>query len=82
SEVWVDTTSSLAFTFYGFISQIPLSNGYDAILVITTCTSLELADLFIEHVFLKDGLPDNIVSNRGSLFVSSFWTFFFQHLKI
>ncbi|KNZ48320.1 uncharacterized protein VP01_5752g1 [Puccinia sorghi] len=48
-----------------FISQLPLSNGYNAILVITTCTSLELADLFIKHVFLKHGLPDNIVSNHA-----------------
>ncbi|KNZ49959.1 uncharacterized protein VP01_466g2, partial [Puccinia sorghi] len=63
-----------------FISQLPLSNGYDAILVVvdrfskmslfiqtkTTCNSSELADLFIEHVFLKHGLPDNIVSDCGS----------------
>ncbi|KNZ43912.1 putative retrotransposon nucleocapsid protein, partial [Puccinia sorghi] len=63
-----------------FISQLPLSNGYDTILVVvdcfskmslfirtkTTCTSLELADLFIEHVFSKHGLPENIVSNCGS----------------
>ncbi|KNZ60783.1 uncharacterized protein VP01_15012g1, partial [Puccinia sorghi] len=63
-----------------FISQLPLSNGYDAIL--TNCTSLELADLFVEHVFSKHGLPDNIVSNCGSLFVSSFWTSLCQHLKI
>ncbi|KNZ57881.1 uncharacterized protein VP01_204g6 [Puccinia sorghi] len=71
-----------------FISQLPLSNDYDAILVVvdrfskmslfirtkTTCTSSDLAELFVEHVFSKHGLPDNIVSDRGSLFVSSFWT--------
>jgi len=79
-----------------FISQLPLSNNHDAILVIvdrfskmslfirtkTTCTSSDLADLFVEHVFLKHCLPDNIVSDRGSLFVSSFWTSLCQHLKI
>ncbi|KNZ44750.1 uncharacterized protein VP01_8871g1, partial [Puccinia sorghi] len=52
------------------ISQLPLSNGYDAIL--TTCTSSELADLFVEHVFSKHGLPDNIFSDCGSLLVSPF----------
>ena len=79
-----------------FISQLPMSNGYDSILVVvdrfskmslflrtkTTCTSADLADLFVEHVFSKHGLPDNIVSDRGSLFVSSFWTSLCQHLKI
>ncbi|KNZ61877.1 putative retrotransposon nucleocapsid protein, partial [Puccinia sorghi] len=79
-----------------FISQVPLANGYDTILVVvdcfskmslfirtkTTCTSSELADLFIKHVFSKHGLPDNIVSDRSSLFVSSFWTSLCQHLKI
>ncbi|KNZ50051.1 putative reverse transcriptase-RNaseH-integrase [Puccinia sorghi] len=44
-----------------FISQLPLSNGYHAIRSIC-------------HVFLNNGIPDNIVSNCGSLFVSSFWT--------
>ncbi|KNZ48082.1 hypothetical protein VP01_5926g1 [Puccinia sorghi] len=67
-----------------FISQLPLLNGYNAILVVidcfwkmslfiqtkTTCTSLESADLFVKHVFSKHGLPDNIVSDFGSLFVS------------
>ncbi|KNZ57167.1 putative retrotransposon nucleocapsid protein [Puccinia sorghi] len=63
-----------------FISQLPWSNGYDAILfdvdcfskmslfiqTKTTCTSSDLADLFFEHVFSKHGLPENIVSNCGS----------------
>ena len=79
-----------------FISQLPSSSGYDAILVIVDCfskmalflrsnvtaSSEDLANLFIEYVFLKHGLPDNIVSDHGSLFVSSFWTLLCQHLKI
>ncbi|KNZ48621.1 retrotransposon nucleocapsid protein, partial [Puccinia sorghi] len=78
------------------ISQLPLSNGENMILVVvdfflkmslfirtkTTCASLELTDFFVKHVFSKHGLPDNIVSNHGSLFLSSFWTSLFQHLKI
>ncbi|MBW0468720.1 hypothetical protein O181_008435, partial [Austropuccinia psidii MF-1] len=47
-----------------------------------TITSLELAQIFISHVFSKDGLPVTIVSDRGSLFVSSFWTNLCQQLKI
>ncbi|MBW0498532.1 hypothetical protein O181_038247 [Austropuccinia psidii MF-1] len=43
-----------------FITQLPLSNSFDSILVIV----------------------DRIVSDRGSLFVSSFWTNLCQQLKI
>ncbi|MBW0504244.1 hypothetical protein O181_043959 [Austropuccinia psidii MF-1] len=47
-----------------------------------TITSLELAQIFISNVFSKHGLPVSIVSDRGSLFVSSFWTNSCQQLKI
>ena len=60
-----------------FISQLPLSNGFDSILVVVdrfskmsifiqthgTATAVDLASLFITHVFLKHGLPDDIVSD-------------------
>ncbi|MBW0533052.1 hypothetical protein O181_072767 [Austropuccinia psidii MF-1] len=79
-----------------FITQLPLSNSFDSILVIvarfskmavfiptmSSITSLDLAHLFINNIFSKQGLPSRIVSHRGSLFVSSFWTNLFQHLKI
>ena len=69
------------------IEQLPLSGGYDAILVIicrftkyglflpthTTSTSRDLAILFLAWVFSKHGLPDEIISDRGSRFVSKFW---------
>ncbi|MBW0480077.1 hypothetical protein O181_019792 [Austropuccinia psidii MF-1] len=45
-------------------------------------TALDLAQIFISHVFSKHGLPVSIVSDRGSLFVSSFWTQLCQKLKI
>ncbi|MBW0587608.1 hypothetical protein O181_127323, partial [Austropuccinia psidii MF-1] len=71
-----------------FITQFPLSNSFDSILVIvdrfsqmevfiptiSSITSLDLAHLFIKNIFSKHGLPPSIVSDRGSLFVSSFWT--------
>ncbi|MBW0516964.1 hypothetical protein O181_056679 [Austropuccinia psidii MF-1] len=47
-----------------------------------TITALNLAQIFITHVFSKHGLPVSIVSDRGSLFVSSFWTHLCQQLKI
>ncbi|MBW0499007.1 hypothetical protein O181_038722 [Austropuccinia psidii MF-1] len=79
-----------------FITQLPLSNSFDPILVVVnrcskmqifipTCgkiTALYLAQFFISHVFSKHGLPISIVSDRGSLFVSSFWTNLRQQLKI
>ncbi|MBW0526389.1 hypothetical protein O181_066104 [Austropuccinia psidii MF-1] len=45
-------------------------------------TALDLAQIFINHVFSKRGLPASIISDRGSLFVSSFWTQLSQQLKI
>ncbi|MBW0515906.1 hypothetical protein O181_055621 [Austropuccinia psidii MF-1] len=48
----------------------------------SSITSLDLAHLFIKNIFSKNGLPSSIVSDRGSLFVSSFWTNLCQQLKI
>ncbi|MBW0559813.1 hypothetical protein O181_099528, partial [Austropuccinia psidii MF-1] len=79
-----------------FITQLPLSNSFDSILVIvdrfsgmvvfiqtmSSMTSLDLAHLFIKNITSKHGLPSRIVSDRGPLFVSSFWTYLCQQLKI
>ncbi|MBW0593497.1 hypothetical protein O181_133212 [Austropuccinia psidii MF-1] len=79
-----------------FITQLPWSNNFDSILVVVdsfskmaifipaygTITSLDLAQIFISHVFSKHGLPVSIVSDRVSLFVSSFWNQLCQKLKI
>ncbi|MBW0495878.1 hypothetical protein O181_035593 [Austropuccinia psidii MF-1] len=78
------------------ITQLPLSNSFDSILFIvdrfskmavfiptmSSITSLDLAHLFIKNISSKHGLPSSIVSDRGSLFVSSFWRNLFQQLKI
>ncbi|MBW0489680.1 hypothetical protein O181_029395 [Austropuccinia psidii MF-1] len=78
-----------------FITQLPLSKNYDSILVVVdrfskmaifitaygTITSLDLAQIFISHLFSKHGPLVSIVSDRGSLFVSSFWTQLCQQLK-
>ncbi|MBW0464692.1 hypothetical protein O181_004407 [Austropuccinia psidii MF-1] len=79
-----------------FITQFPLSNDFDSILVVVdrfskmeifiptygTINALDLAQIFINHVFSKHCLPAIIISDRGSLFVSSFWTQLCQQLKI
>ncbi|MBW0499263.1 hypothetical protein O181_038978 [Austropuccinia psidii MF-1] len=79
-----------------FLTQLPLSNSFDSILVVVdrfskmeifipaygTITALELAQIFISHVLSKHGLPLSIVSDRGSLFFSSFWNNLCQKLKI
>ncbi|MBW0511526.1 hypothetical protein O181_051241 [Austropuccinia psidii MF-1] len=79
-----------------FITQLPLSNSFDSILVIvdrfskmavfiptmSAIAPLELAHLFIQNIFSKHELCQSIVSDRGSLFISSFWTNLCQQLKI
>ncbi|MBW0547779.1 hypothetical protein O181_087494 [Austropuccinia psidii MF-1] len=79
-----------------FITQLPLPNSFDSILVIvdripkmvvfiptmSSITSLDLTHLFIKNISSKHGLPSSIVSDRGSLFVSFFWTNLCQTLKI
>ena len=69
------------------IDQLPSSDGHDAILVVmcrltkqaiiipthTTDTAVDLANYFIQHVFSKHGLPADVISDRGHLFVSRFW---------
>jgi len=70
-----------------FIEKLPLSSGFDTILVIVdwltkqaifisahnTIISTDLAHLFILHVFSKHGVPSHITSNRGLEFVSNFF---------
>ncbi|MBW0466523.1 hypothetical protein O181_006238 [Austropuccinia psidii MF-1] len=79
-----------------FITQFPLSNNFVSILVVVdrfskmailiptygTITALYSAQISISHVFSKHGLPFSIISDRGSLFVSLFWTQLCQQLKI
>jgi len=63
---------------------------YDSILVVVdrftkvtqyiptnkTVTSGELANLLIDEIFAKYGFPKGIVSDRGSVFTSAFWSEF------
>src|SRR5258707_4783855 len=69
-----------------FITGLPMSNGYDALLVVvdrlskmahyiptnTDITSKGLARLYFDHVFRLHGIPDSVVSDRGTQFISEF----------
>jgi hypothetical protein len=71
------------------ITQLPESNGYDAILTIvdhgctraalflpckTNITGAEIARLYFDHVYRWFGLPKRIISDRDPRFTSSFAT--------
>jgi len=70
-----------------FIEKLLLSSRFDTILVIVnqltkqvifisahdTITSVDLARLFILHMFFKHSVPSHVTSNRGLEFVSNFF---------
>src|SRR5260221_413103 len=70
-----------------FIEHLPASEGHTAILVIVdhltkqslfipthdSINSLELAQLFLTHVFSKHGMPSHVTSDWGSEFISHFF---------
>jgi hypothetical protein len=71
-------------------------NVYDSILVLIdrfskytrylpvnkTITSRRLADILREQCFLKMGPPDTLLSDRGSVFTSQFWSDICYHLNV
>ena len=70
-----------------FIPELPLSGGYNNILVIVNraskqgifipctnkITSSDLAMLFLIHVFSKHGVPSHVTCDRGKEFISAFF---------
>jgi transposase InsO family protein len=68
------------------IGELPESKGYNAILVVvdhlskrihamptvTTIDSAGMAQLFLEHVWRHHSLPEEILSDQGTAFVSKF----------
>ena len=78
------------------ITDLPRSEGYDAILVVVdrltkqsvfirankTDDSPTLARQFQDNVFRLHGLPADIVSDRGSTFVSNWWKSFTAMLQV
>ena len=79
-----------------FITKLPLSNGYDSVLVVVdrfskmshfvpcveSLNAESLCKLFFENIVRLHGLPDSIVSDRGPQFVSIFWKTLLGLLKI
>ena len=78
-----------------FITSLPWSNGYNAILVVVcrltkmrhfipcrdTCMAEQLADLYAQQTFRLHGLPRTNVSNRGTQFTTKFWRALCKILK-
>jgi len=70
-----------------FIVDLPSSNGYDSVLVfvdrfmkmchliacLKTTDAPEFARLLLDNVIRLHGIPEAIVSDRGSIFTSHFW---------
>ena len=81
---------------WDFIVKLPVSKGYDSIWVIIcrlsklshfipcreSMDATELADLFVREVFRLHGAPRDVISDRGSTFVSAFFTNFLKRLDI
>jgi hypothetical protein len=80
-----------------FIMDLPRSaDGNDAVLVLVdkltkyvhlvptrkTCTSEDVARLFLTHIYQYHGVPKVLISDRDSRFTSGFWTAFCKRLAI
>ena len=81
-----------------FVTDLPEStaSGYTGIAVIvdrfTKCgiylpcrkdiDSPELVRLFFEEVICKHGMPDHVITDRGTQFTSRFWTRVCSHLSV
>ena len=80
-----------------FIIKLPLSNGYDSVLMITdhdctkavilipcneTITAKGVTKLYLEHMFKRVGLPKTLIHDQDTRFMSSFATKMCQALGI
>lgn len=50
--------------------------------LLTTLDAEQLAEVLIEAIFKYHGLPDSIITDRGSLFTSKFWSSLCYYLNV
>jgi len=69
-----------------FIVKLPISGGYDFVMVVVdkntklgyfiltneSIDSQKTASLYLHHVWKHHGTPDEVISDRGPVFVSKF----------
>jgi hypothetical protein len=79
-----------------FIVDLPKSKSFDSVFVVVDCltkmahfvpcnktiTSKETTQLFLENVYKYHGLPDDIISDRGTQITSKFWQSMFKILQV
>ena len=89
ANVWQITTMD-------FIVDLPLSQGFDSLLVVVdrfskatiiipchkTITAEQTADLYLEHVWKRTGLPQKIISDRGPQFAAKVIQELWKHLGV
>ena len=75
------------FIAMDFITDLPNSNGYDTILVVIDrltkmshfipcrrdLVARQFATLILQHIVRPQGIPRDIITDRGSLFTSELW---------
>lgn len=79
-----------------FVSGLPPINGFDCILVMvekftktlmlaattTTCDAAQAFDLYLQHAFPRIGVPNRIITDRGTQFNSHFTKAMNEYFKI
>ena len=79
-----------------FITDLQSSKAFDSIFVVVdrltkmahfmpcneAVTGEEIARLFMDNIYKYHGLLNDIISDRGSQFISKFWQSLFKILKI